>query len=249
MMWGFLLFCGMCYASAQHTEITRGRSVWLGGDKMELFAFNGAEMGLKVMDEGGNSKKLNYGGHEKAFVSRLCVAGVNGGFFTKENNPLGLVIQNGKRLHTLETGSFAVAGVLFDNGKKVELLRSRDYLALSKEKRSQVKEALQGGPFLVEKGKVVKGLDKEKKASRTFIATNGKGIWLLGVSSSLSLAELAQWLANPADMGGFTVTQALNFDGGSSSLFWLKDKGSMMYPSKPVRNYLGISPRKGPEKK
>lgn len=248
MMCAVLFLCCMCYASAQHTEISRGRAVWLGGDKMELFAFKGAEMGLKVMDEGG-ATKLNYGGHEKAFMSRLCVAGVNGGFFTKENNPLGLVIQNGKRLHTLETGSFAVAGVLFDNGKKVELLRSLDYLALSKEKREQVKEALQGGPFLVEKGKVVKGLDHEKKAARTFIATNGKGIWLLGVSSSLSLAELAQWLANPADMGGFTITQALNFDGGSSSLFWLKDKGSLMYPSKPVRNYLGISPRKVSKKK
>lgn len=239
-----LFFCGLLPMFAQHCVIARGGSIWLGGEKMDLYLFKDDAFGLRVMDEGGSKTKLQYGGHEKAFKARQCIMGVNGGFFTKENNPLGLVVQNGKRLHTLETGSFAVAGVLFDNGKRVELLRARDYLALSKEKRASVREALQGGPFLVESGKPVKGLDGEKKASRTFVATNGKGLWCLGVTSSLTLKELAAWLADVKEMKGFIVKQALNLDGGSSSLFWLRAKGSLMAPIKPVRNYLGVAERK-----
>lgn len=239
-----LFFCCIPSVLAQHSVISRGGSIWLGGEKMDLYLFKDDSFGLRVMDEGDSKTKLQYGGHEKAFKARRCIMGVNGGFFTKENNPLGLVVQNGKRLHTLETGSFAVAGVLFDNGKKVGLLRARDYLALPKEKRTAVREALQGGPFLVENGKPVKGLDGEKKASRTFAATNGKGLWCLGVTSSLTLKELAVWLADVKEMKGFTVKQALNLDGGSSSLFWLKSKGSLMEPIKPVRNYLGVAERK-----
>lgn len=242
-LWLLLLFVFSPCAMGQYGEANRGGGFLWGGDKLYLYFFQEKDFGVKVLDEGNSQEKKKYGGHVKAFEASKCVAGINGSYFTKENNPLGMVIQEGKRLHVLETGSFAVAGLLCDNGKKLELIRSKDYLKWSGEKKKAVKEALQGGPFLVEKGKKIKGLDNKKPAARTFVATDGKGKWCIGVSSSLTLDALAGWLADTKTLGSFKVQTALNLDGGSSSLFWLKEKNSLMSPIKPVRNYLGVAPR------
>lgn len=225
---------------AQYTEIKKDAGFFFSGDRLRLYFFDEKSHSLKVLDEGDSEEKRKYGDHEKAFVSSACIAGVNGGFFTKENKPLGLVVQDGKKLHVLETGSFTVAGVLYDTGKSIHLIRSKKYLS---GKIPLPKEALQGGPFLVEKGVKIKGLDKEKIASRTFIATDGKGKWCIGVSSPLSLDAIAEWLTNSKALGNFKIREALNLDGGSSSLFWTKKEGSKISPLKPVRNYLGIAPR------
>ncbi len=234
---------GVPNLSAQHREVSRGTILGMGGDKLNLYFFESGKKGLKVMDEGDLTGRRIYGEHEKAFYSRQCEAGVNGGFFTRENNPLGLVVQSGRRIHTVESGSFIVSGVLYDNGRSVGLVRSRDYLKWPRERQAEVKEALQGGPFLVEKGKKIGGLDREKPAMRTFVATDGKGRWCLGVSSALTLDELAGWLSAPGALGDFTVRDALNLDGGSSSLFWTRAGGSVIAPIKQVRNYLGVAPR------
>jgi len=102
--------------------------------------------------------------------------------------------------------------------------------------------AIQGGPFLVENGSAVKGLNAQKSTYRTFIATDGGRRWCIGVSSSLTLKELAAWLAAPGALGNFRVETALNLDGGSSSAFWCHETG-ISYPAfKQVRNYLGVAP-------
>ena len=102
--------------------------------------------------------------------------------------------------------------------------------------------AIQGGPFLVENGSAVKGLNAQKSTYRTFIATDGGKRWCIGVSSSLTLKELAAWLATPGALGNFRVETALNLDGGSSSAFWCHETG-ISYPAfKQVRNYLGVAP-------
>ena len=62
--------------------------------------------------------------------------------------------------------------------------------------------AIQGGPFLVENGSAVKGLNAQKSTYRTFIATDGGRRWCIGVSSSLTLKELAAWLAAPGEFPG-----------------------------------------------
>lgn len=88
----------------------------------------------------------------------------------------------------------------------------------------------------------VKGLNAQKSTYRTFIATDGGRRWCIGVSSSLTLKELATWLAAPGALGNFRVETALNLDGGSSSAFWCHETG-ISYPAfKQVRNYLGVAP-------
>lgn len=90
-----------------------------------------------------------------------CSAGVNGGFFgaDAEGTPLGLVVQDGKRLSPLATGSFAVSGVVYDNGKNgLFLIRSSALKRMKKLPAMQA--AIQGGPFLVENGTAVQGAQR-----------------------------------------------------------------------------------------
>ena len=66
-------------------------------------------------------------------------------------------------------------------------------------------------------GKPVAGLNADRPAYRTFIFTQGPDHFGLGISESVSLAELAQILATPDLVPGGKITRALNLDGGSST--------------------------------
>lgn len=227
---------------AEHRVFTRKDGFLSMRDKMNVYFFRSDTHRLLVRDE-GSVKSPRYGSLDKAMRKSPCVAGVNGGFFgaDAEGTPLGLVIQDGKLLSPLATGSFAVSGVVYDGGKSgLALVRSS---ALKRLKSLPVmRTAIQGGPFLVERGTAVKGLNAQKSTYRTFIATDGGGKWCIGVSSSLTLKELAEWLAAPGSLGDFRVKTALNLDGGSSSAFWCHESG-ISYPAfKQVRNYLGVAP-------
>lgn len=231
--------------AAEHRVFSRKEGFLSMRDKINVYFFRSDTHRLVVRDE-GSVRRPQYGSLDKAMRKSPCVAGVNGGFFgaDAEGSPLGLVVQDGKSLAPLATGSFAVSGVVYCGGKEgISLQRSG---ALKQMQRPPVMQAaLQGGPFLVEKGAPVKGINAEKSTYRTFIATDGAKRWCIGVTSSLTLKELAEWLAAPGALGDFKVRTALNLDGGSSSAFWCHESG-ISYPSfKQVRNYLGVAPLPG----
>ncbi len=244
-----LILGGICPAQyVQHTRSGGSKGGWanlLGADtqRLELFVFRANEMQLCVVDEGGG--KPRYGSLETAMRANRCVAGVNGGYFGsgEERRPLGLLCCRGVVISPLATGSFTVAGVVYDTGDGIRLERSKN---ISTPLRG-MQEAIQGGPFLVDHGQVVPGLEKTKKAARTFIATDGKGTWCIGVSNALTLRELAFWLADSSALGGFRVSSALNLDGGSSSAFWETTQGVSRPGFKAVRNYVGVRPRTSQE--
>ena len=235
----FLLATG---GVAQHAEFSRKNGLFSVPDKMNVYFFQSKNHGLVVRDEGGISSP-KYGSLDAAMRKSPCVAGVNGGFFAAgaQGIPLGLVVQDGKRIHPLETGSFTVAGVVVDTGRELMIYRSRVFREMSP--KPFLSAAIQGGPFLIEKGKSIAGLNTQKTSYRTFIATDGKGMWCLAVSSPMSLAELSQWLATPGALGKFKVITALNLDGGSSSAFWCHESGTYFPSMKSVRNYVGAAPR------
>ena len=207
--------------------------------RIEAHFFHEADMSLCIVDEGPG--KPRYGSLEAAMKRECCVAGVNGGYFgaDAERTPLGLVRHAGKAVTPLSTKGFTVAGLLYDTGRGIRLERSSRLSAPV----SAMREAIQGGPFLVEQGRVVPGLEKTKKAARTFVASDGAGRWCLAITSPLTLHELACWLSEPSCMGEFRVRVALNLDGGSSSAFWDKAAGVYMPGFKAVRNYVGVRPR------
>ncbi len=230
-----------CMAHAEHRVFTRKTGFLSMRDKLNVYFFSSDTHRLMVRDEGSVASP-RYGSLDKAMRKSPCLAGVNGGFFgtDDEGSPLGLVVQNGRRISPLASGSFAVAGVIYSNGDGLFLQRSSVLKRMKKPPLMQ--EAVQGGPFLVENGTALKGLNGRKSTYRTFIATDGGKRWCIGISSALTLQELAEWLATPGTLGDFRVKTALNLDGGTSSAFWCYESG-ISYPSyKQVRNYLGVVP-------
>lgn len=229
-----------------HESFTRpapgsGLAALLRGEtRIEAVFFDAATTRLIVIDEGSPKR---YGNLREALRRHGCHAGINGGYFgaDEHSTPLGLIVHQGRRSNRLATGAFTVAGVLSDDGKTIRLERSK---AL-RTPISSMQEAIQGGPFLIERGTPVAGLNNTRRARRSFIATNGRGQWCIAVCSSITLHELAQWLQNGA-LGNFRVQTALNLDGGSSSALIDTKSGLHIRNIKDVRTYIGLAPRSAP---
>lgn len=208
---------------------------------IHLAVFDSRHFDLKVIDN-GSADKAAYPDVTTAMQRNFCPAGVNGGFFLKSYAPSGLQIADGKR-----TGKFGTAkllsGVISSDAKgNIQLLRRAEF-----KDGPGIQNLLQAGPFLVDKGTTVAGLSNESPRRRTFVLTDGKGKWALGLCDSLTLAELSKVLAMPDLLPGIEITRALNLDGGTSSGFYF-DTGAgnpdvYISPIKRVRNFVGISPR------
>lgn len=238
-----LLLIATTHAEAAYAEYTRGESGFLRAqDSIRLYHFKAADMALCVVDEGGEAPQP-YGSLERAMRAHGCTAGINGGYFGADaaRTPLGLVRHEGVSVHAFSKGAFTVSGILYDTGKELRLERSTQF----RRPLSQLREAIQGGPFLVEHGKLVGKLNKQRASYRTFVATDGQGNWCLGVSSPLTLHALAEWLSTPKALGEFKVEAALNLDGGGSSFFWTQKEGLVQSGFRLVRNYVGVRPRQG----
>ncbi len=209
-------------------------------ESIRAYFFTDKEMTLHVMDE-ADAANPKYGSLEKAMQRSTCIAGINASYFAadEQHSPIGLVISNGKIVSNFSQGRFTVAGTLYDDGTAIKLERSNTLTSPIK----NMKAAIQAGPFLVENGKAVVGLDTEKVAARSFIATDGRGNWCIAMASAQSLAELASKLSQDGTLGDFHVETALNLDGGSSCSIWVW-KHTYVPSYKQVRNYLGIKPRK-----
>jgi uncharacterized protein YigE (DUF2233 family) len=172
--------------------------------------------------------------HEK------CLAGVNGGYFNEQFSPLGLRIANGQMIAPLQRARL-ITGVLAASSRGVQIVRSREF-----SRRLGGTAAIQCGPFLVDRGQPISGLNDSHLARRTFAATTTSNRALLGVCSGISLAELSKILANTSLAEDLRIERALNLDGGSSSAFWFaRENGSAFSipEQKPVRDFVGIIPK------
>jgi uncharacterized protein YigE (DUF2233 family) len=165
------------------------------------------------------------------------IAGVNGGYFTEDFAPLGLRIENRNSMSPLVRGKL-MSGVISTSGPVVRIMRLNEFA-----KNSRPDMAIQSGPFLVDRGRAVPGLNTTKPARRTFVATTGSEV-LIGFCSSVSLAQLSSILtSSSADL---KIQRALNLDGGSSSAFWLKRRNGSVFSisgQKAVRDFVVIAPR------
>lgn len=233
---------------AQHREMKSNTSGLLSIPvKVNAYFFKSKSHGLLVLDEGAISQP-KFGSLDRAMANSTCLAGVNASYFGADakGTPLGLSVSGGKIISPFASEAFTVSGIVYDTGTEITLMRSKSFATLKT--KPKMADAIQGGPFLVEGGKMIAGLNDKRSTFRTFIATNGKGDWCIGVSSPVTLAALSKLLTQQNFMGDFHVQNALNLDGGSSSALWVKspkDKQPLInFPhSKRVRNYIGVSPR------
>lgn len=168
------------------------------------------------------------------------IAAVNGGFFTPEGKPLGLVVSGGKKSGSLNRASSLGAG-LYVGGEFPALLR--------RERSGGAAELLQSGPFLVENGRAIPGLSPDSSTARTFIGWDGGTGWIIARTGACSLAGLGQALAG-VEIGGVKARTVLNLDGGRSSDLWVSSSvaggpvSQRPFWNKPVRNFLVLVPRR-----
>jgi exopolysaccharide biosynthesis protein len=202
---------------------------------VDLAVFSTKSCTLRVLQNEGGAESLGeMMRHEK------CLAGVNGGYFNENFAPLGLRIANGQMIAPLQRARL-ITGVLVASPRGVQIVRSREF-----SRRLGVSAAIQCGPFLVDRGQPISGLNDSRLARRTFTATTSSSRALIGVCSGVSLAELAKILATASLAEDLKIERALNLDGGSSSAFWFaRENGSAFSISeqKSVPDFVGIVPK------
>jgi exopolysaccharide biosynthesis protein len=181
------------------------------------------------------------GNEDLASVMRRVrgLAGVNGGYFDPQNAPVGLLISDGKLIAPFRKARL-LSGVLLAAKGRVEILRATEYSS-----RKTATAALQCGPFLVDGGAVVSGLNNTKPARRTFVVTARSDRVAIGFSSPVTLAQLGEILATTRLAPELKVQRALNLDGGSSSAFWFAgERGVFSIPEqKTVRDFVVVTPK------
>ena len=202
---------------------------------VDLAIFSSKSCTLRILQNKNGAESL-----ADVMRDEKCVAGVNGGYFDEKFAPIGLRMANGQMIAPLQRARL-ITGVLVASSRGVQIVRSREF-----SRRPGVAAAIQCGPFLVERGQPIGGLNDSHLARRTFAATTSSSRALVGVCSEVSLAELAKILATTSLAEDLKVERALNLDGGSSSAFWFaRENGSAFSISeqKPVRDFVGIVPK------
>ncbi|MEM8954158.1 MAG: phosphodiester glycosidase family protein [Verrucomicrobiota bacterium] len=210
---------------------------------LHLITFNNRVATLKVIDQGDDPRDPPYDDLADAMQQNFCVAGCNGGFFTEDFAPGGLVITSGQAIGSFTTHSLYAGTILVSSDGALALLWN-DETKITPD----IAHLIQAGPRLVLEGKPKTVFGWEPHRNRTFILTDGEENWAIGLCTKISLSDLAVVLANPKIISEVNVQRALNLDGGtSSSLYFSRGAGKRPFEFngfKPVvRNYLGITKR------
>ncbi|HBJ83179.1 MAG TPA: hypothetical protein DDZ88_04760 [Verrucomicrobiales bacterium] len=214
-------------------------SVSKNGDSvdLQLVYFDSRSHQLKIIDQPDDGAGA---GQITACMRRAgAIAGVNGGFFTPQFTPMGLMIANGRSTGAWQSNKLLTGAVVVRHSP--QLLWNAEV----RESRS-ARDLIQAGPRLVDSGRPVASLERSKHVPRTFIATDGSHRWIFGLARHTSLGELAEILATPELLPGFQVKRALNLDGGRSSAIYYRSADGREHSDpgwSTVRNYLGIVPR------
>jgi hypothetical protein len=218
--------------------------VTLSGITFEGVLFDSRSHRLRVVEQGGEP-----GSHLADAVAAAReiggLAAVNGGFFTPEGEPLGLVISNGRRFGAWNGASALGSGVWHASADGHSAINRRE--TLGKDRASTMHELMQAGPLLVWRGSAVGGLEAAKTSARTLILWDGGHRWWIGRSSPCTLARCAEVLATSSPVS-WPVHHALNLDGGRSSDLWVSPavQGGPITNrppwNRPVRNFLVLVP-------
>jgi hypothetical protein len=140
------------------------------------------------------------------------VAAINGGYFTEDYRPDGLLELAGVVQQPLRSGLSGVVGSAVDDAPVVLPAAGID--------TAKLRDALQSGPFLVDPGGA-NGIrrDDGQRARRSLVIL-GKNRIGVGVTTRCGLYDLASALVrSPWSFGVDRVERALNLDGGPSTGF------------------------------
>ena len=214
----------------RHLIVQEGENAGRATIDVALIAAKSAK--LRVIDNPTGSETL-------ADAMRLgkCVAGVNGGYFDPNFKPIGLLISDGAIISPV-TRARVLTGVLYSSDVGIDIVRLREF-----SRKQKPNAAVECGPFLIDLGNRIRGLDERRSARRTFAAVARGGNAALGVSSDLTLAQLSEALSKISLRDDFKIWRALNLDGGSSCAFWFarrEGNGFSIPEEKTVRDFVAV---------
>ncbi len=153
--------------------------------------------------------------------NKECAEVVNGGFYTKDNQPTGLFVTEGKTIRGNVPNTLLNGYVVIDkNNNAVILVSPPDAF---------VRIALQTGPILVRNGKAVTlTIRDDEFARRAAVGIMQKGTVIFltvydpeNIWSGPKLADTPDVLSDVLER--LQLTDALNLDGGSASAFIRSD--------------------------
>jgi len=183
---------------------------------------------IDIYEAGDKAITLVPNFQEKLKISELvakhgCVAGINGGFYDTDNQPLGWMAAGGKIISG-EKSSNLFNGFLWQE-KQPEVHISRD-LPLR-----DVLWGLQSGPLIMESGRALTlSMARDKPARRSVAAINGHGRLVIltvyytnSIFDGPMLEELPGVLEKANLERGWGLVSAVNLDGGSASAFYTTD--------------------------
>jgi len=222
-------------AGVVHRQVNLEDSETNESATIDLALFSTKSCTLRVIDQPASPRT----DLAEAMGQERCLAGVNGGYFDPDYGPIGLLISDGKIIAPLQRAKL-ITGVLAASRREVRILRTREF-----SRQQEFNAAVQCGPFLVDLGRSVRGLEKTRAARRTFAAVGNVNRAALGFCSDVSLSELAKILATTGLADDFRIERALNLDGGSSSAFWVaRESSAFSIPEqKTVRDFVGVVPK------
>jgi uncharacterized protein YigE (DUF2233 family) len=152
----------------------------------------------------------------------------NGGFFTEEFKPTGLLISEGTRLRKTSEADLLDGILAITDEGEARLFGNKSSL---NEKKYTF--AIQNGPVLLDENGAIKiSKDTGKTASRTAIGLDDKGNIvliilkqsLLNTDNQVSLYEFAHLLKESPDFAKLNLRSVLNLDGGPSTGMMVMDQ-------------------------
>ena len=221
-------------AGVVHVKATAAESETGAQATLHLAVFSPKAATLRVVDDADARPAL-----AETMQRENAIAGVNGGYFDADHKPLGLLISDGRMVAPMRKARL-LSGVVSAVSGRLQIQRVAEYSP-----KVKPTAARQGGPFLVDRGAAVPGLNATRAARRTFVANAGPETAAIGYSSHLTLAQIAEVLATPGVIPEVKLQRALNLDGGSSSAFWFAGAREPFSISeqKTVRDFIAVVPR------
>jgi hypothetical protein len=216
----------------EHRQLVMGRAPGRERATLDLALFSNKSATLRIIDNSGGSENL-----AEAMSRGKCLAGVNGGYFGTDLKPIGLRMIDGEIVSPLIRARL-LTGILCASSRGIEIFRVGDF-----PRRRRFDAAIECGPLLVDGGMRVPNLNNERSARRTFAMVSREWKAALGVSSELTLGQLAEVLGNRSIANDFRTWRAMNLDGGSSSALWFRRKDGSVFSiseDKAVRDFVGI---------
>jgi exopolysaccharide biosynthesis protein len=218
-------------ATASEMTVSNGNSQ----AEIQVVCFRPADVQLEVV----TNLDGNIQGVRDAVDSHGSFAGINGGYFESNLDPIGLLVSNGRVVHPTQKAKL-LSGIFFVLIGQPVLTRTFEFPGTK-----GIQQAIQCGPFLVDGGRTVDGLNNLRVAPRTFVFTCGPTVWGFGICRSVTLKEMGDILAHANVVREHRIIRALNFDGGSSTALYLRLDGRAIFSEgrSVVSNYLVVQPK------